>query len=786
LHTQCNGNPFFVTELLALLAARRAEAGVEGDLADAEVLERDEALPSTVRQTLARRLDRLGMTTRVLLRTGSVLGLRFGADLVAALAGQDRIACEDALDEAVAAGLLQEEAMAAGTGYVLVHSLLRRTLYEELLPGRRRRLHERAGQELAARHESRGSPSAETIAHHFVRTDDHARAAYWLAKAGDHAASLHASAPAIQYYVQACEHVASAATGGGELPDPARLHERLGDLRLLEGEYEAARENFARAGAFGGSAEARAALWVKEGTTWEKRSDYDRALAAFNQAEGALGGAAPGEGGARRALVASIALRRGEVHFLRSDHAGALDSADLALHLLGEDAEHIGAARAHNLIGRVACLQGAYDAAEERHGRALVIFERLGDLGGAALCWNNQGAVAWYRSDYDLAEQCFRHCLALRERIGDQEGIAGAWSNLGLIAANRGDIAEAEARHRRALAIQERTGNLHAEAYSLSALGLMAYQRCDFAAAEAYYMRCLPVFEQIADRTGVAHVKHSLGLLAIDRGDYGAAECHVRESLVLHEQLGDPAGIAHQLLRMSVVAWARGDLDRAAEWLERAHHAAQEISYEPVLADAAFNLGRLAGERGDYQGAVRALRRAHRMIRRIGGVEEALLTMLECVHVYCLAGMAGRAARLFSAVDRAVARRGVGPATLKVMLTRAETALSLMESDRALAAAEEGLALARARGQRREEGLALTLAGRACLAAGKLNQGEQYLREGVQVLDGIGSALEMARARLALASALDAGAAGGPGEATALWVPAESILGEPGEAAVSV
>ncbi len=159
LHAQCNGNPFFITELLTLLAARRAEAGIPGDLVDAAVLEREEALPGTVRQTLARRLDRLALATRALLRAGAVLGLRFGVDLVAALVRQERAACEDALDEAVAAGLLREEGIATGGGYALVHSLLRRTLYEELLPGQRRRLHERAGAELAVRATSNAAQS---------------------------------------------------------------------------------------------------------------------------------------------------------------------------------------------------------------------------------------------------------------------------------------------------------------------------------------------------------------------------------------------------------------------------------------------------------------------------------------------------------------------------------------------------------------------------------------------------------------------------------------------------
>lgn len=84
---------------------------------------------------------------------------------------------------------------------------------------------------------------------------------------------------------------------------------------------------------------------------------------------------------------------------------------------------------------------------------------------------------------------------------------------------------------------------------------------------------------------------------------------------------------------------------------------------------------------------------------------------------------------------------------------RAEVALALANPDRALAAAEQALDLARGHGQRREEGLALVLAGRAHLAAGRLDLAERCLREGVEVLDGIGSALESARARVALTEA---------------------------------
>jgi len=751
LHAQCNGNPFFVTELVALLAARRQEEGM-ADQAEPRTLDPEEALPSTVRQTLARRLDRLEMNTRVLLRAGAVIGVRFSAEFVAILAGQDRVAVEDALDEAMASGLLREEA----TGYVLIHNLLRRALYEELLPGQRRRLHERAGLEMAARHEQGGNLSAETVAYHFVRTSDRGRAAYWLERAGDHAAAVHAPALAIQHYAQACAYLddpmspsgVAAGLGGEAREAVARLRERLGDLRLLEGDYAAAKEDFSRARTLAATPMADAELWRKEGMTWQKRADYDRAFAAFDRAEA---GCESDDPRTRAGLLATLALNRGEILYIQGDYAAALESAEQALAMLGEArGETETVARAHNLQGRIACMRGEFELAEERHRIALAIFERLRDPMGTALVWNSLGSVAWYRSDYRQAEHCFRETLALKEHVGDQDGIATAWNNLGLMAANRGDIDEAEECHRRALEIQERTGNQLAVAHSLDSLGLMAYQRCDYDRADSSYRRALAILEARGDRDGLGHCQTSLAMLAFDRGDYPAAEHLCQQSLAISEQLQHPTETAHRRVHLGLITLRRGELRQAQEWLERGLTLAQEVGYDPAIADAWLQQGRLACERGEYVGALRLWRRARRLIRRLGGVEEELLTGLECVRAYILSGNTGRAARLFRFVSADIERRGVGPAALQAVLVQAELSLAVDDQVEAREAATRGLEVARARGQRREEGLLLALLGRAALAAGDVASGEIRLREAMNCLEMIGAGLEAARARSVL------------------------------------
>src|SRR5262249_57208846 len=75
LHRETNGNPFFVGELVRLLAD-------EEDLAeDWEALR----VPHGVREVIARRLDRLGAACRATLAVAALVGDRIEAGLLAGL-----------------------------------------------------------------------------------------------------------------------------------------------------------------------------------------------------------------------------------------------------------------------------------------------------------------------------------------------------------------------------------------------------------------------------------------------------------------------------------------------------------------------------------------------------------------------------------------------------------------------------------------------------------------------------------------------------------------------------
>jgi DNA-binding CsgD family transcriptional regulator len=102
------------------------------------------------------------------------------------------------IEEATTARLI--EATEDGAGFRFVHALMRKTLYEGINPLRRRLVHRRVGEMLAAF----PSPDPDAVAYHFRRAGD-ARALGWLVEAGERAERTSALVTAAQRYEAALE-----------------------------------------------------------------------------------------------------------------------------------------------------------------------------------------------------------------------------------------------------------------------------------------------------------------------------------------------------------------------------------------------------------------------------------------------------------------------------------------------------------------------------------------------------------------------------------------------------
>jgi DNA-binding SARP family transcriptional activator len=207
LHARSEGNPFFTTEL-ARLFVEEGHLGAEAVTAA--------SVPTGVRDVLARRLARLPETTQRLLETAAVLGREVDLQLVAAVAATPPEDCLEALEPALAHGLLEVPESAPGA-LRFTHALVREALAESLSSLRRARLHLLAAEAIVAT-VGDTDDTAEVVAEHLwqaTAVGAGGRAARALERAAEVALRRQALASAESLLERAARLHRAAGTDGG-------------------------------------------------------------------------------------------------------------------------------------------------------------------------------------------------------------------------------------------------------------------------------------------------------------------------------------------------------------------------------------------------------------------------------------------------------------------------------------------------------------------------------------------------------------------------------------------
>jgi DNA-binding SARP family transcriptional activator len=176
LWARTEGNPFFLRELIGLLTSEQC-------------LDQPETapVPIPVREVVLRRIARLPPATAAVLSVAAIAGRHFDIDVVAQAAPLKLDTALEAIDAAVAAGLVIEDQQRLGW-FGFTHALVSEALYETI--GRLRRVRQ---------HRQIGQAAAQVWAGHTERAAEIAR--HWLL-----AAELDPATAA-----QACAHAATAA-----------------------------------------------------------------------------------------------------------------------------------------------------------------------------------------------------------------------------------------------------------------------------------------------------------------------------------------------------------------------------------------------------------------------------------------------------------------------------------------------------------------------------------------------------------------------------------------------
>ena len=432
--TKAEGNPFYTEELVRSLEESGALQREEGRLVLTRPLSHV-AIPGTVQDVIAARIDRLAEAPKLTLQLASVIGREFGRRLV------DRVSqigegIDGALRELSALELILERRRLPELAYAFKHALTQDVAYASLLVQRRGELHRLVGTAIEELYADRLPELYEVLAHHFSHTDDAERALAYLVRAAEKATRAFGLRQAIDLYGEALK---AADRLGDRAPATTlmAIHTARADLFFGVGDFARSREaaetvvDLARR-VQDRPAEANALIQCASALQWAE--DFPAALERVQE-----GIELAETAGAQRPLAGGLYVR-GYVHAVSGRLDAAKDDVERALALGRVVADPARQALALHILAMHSAWQGDYRGSLDLAGEGARLAREHHLVVPLLRCFWNQGAASNDAGEYDAGLAALTEGLALAERIGDDAFIPRFQNTLGWLHMECGDL----------------------------------------------------------------------------------------------------------------------------------------------------------------------------------------------------------------------------------------------------------------------------------------------------------------------------------------------------------
>jgi class 3 adenylate cyclase/tetratricopeptide (TPR) repeat protein len=484
---KAEGNPFFLEELVHTVG----EAPV-GTL----------PVPDSVQGVLAARIDRLPESAKHLLQTASVLGREFPERLLRAVADVPERLDAD-LRELVRLEFLYERSDADERAYVFKHALTQDVAHTTLMTPRRRALHRRAADALAALEPERVADLAPRLAHHYREAEAWTEAAEHAQRAAAIAAGAWANREALAQYDQAlmaAERAGWAAAGRRALLEArAAVHGLLGQFEPARTDLEAALSMVQD------DAVAQGRILTALGALWGGHRDYARGHDLTRHAVDLLQDADDPRALADARAQLGVML----LNLVRMTDSRRELEAALALFEQLDDAR--GQGRTLEMLVMNVQLSGDLERAETMLERALPLLHTTGDQRAeiSALC--SQGPTLAFRHGFAAGLPSLRRALDLARSLearGDEAFVHALTAELQI---GFGALGEAWEPATRALTIARELEHLEWMAYGLGMLGRLHAECGDTMRARALHEEELTLARRLGTHIWISDALANLG-----------------------------------------------------------------------------------------------------------------------------------------------------------------------------------------------------------------------------------------------------------------------------------
>lgn len=312
-----------------------------------------------------------------------------------------------------------------------------------------------------------------------------------------------------------------------------------------------------------------------------------------------------------RSCLARTLVRRSTAHYFLGHYPLALQDAEDALEVIGEDQGLMGV-RAQALKSRgisLHCLDRHEEGIQDVQN-ALALYKDLDDKPNIASLQQELGVIYEATGNAQAALAAFSKANTYWRSKNDYYRLADLLNNLGLLYHHQGEYEQAVATFDEGLKYARLTGFVRLQAFLLTSLGDLYADIWEARDAQEVFASALDIARKIKNRFLCFYVQLGLARLARTNG-------HLDEALVLHQQAAefalDGSGFeqGHLGLENARLALASEQLPQAVQFLElAARHfqpaklAVEQAQVQFYLAAAFFELGENERSRQHLQNAL--------------------------------------------------------------------------------------------------------------------------------------------------------------------------------------
>jgi class 3 adenylate cyclase/predicted ATPase len=614
---KAQGNPFFIEEVVHELIDSGNLVQHEGSWHLTRTLN-ETTLPGSIEGVITARLDRIEERYREVLQVASVIGRRFQYGLLSNITPH-----EDLLNRLLwlkKSDLILPEDQ--DLTYLFKHALTRDVTYESILYARRRELHRRVGQQIEINYAERLDEQLTLLAHHYLSAEEWEIAFAYHLRAGKQAQSRYANREAITLYERALqiaqpflesgEETLFTANGAEQIID---LHERLGIVHALIGEYDAALSHYQKAldllQPSPQTVVKRMGLYYQIARVYEKRAEFESAFEYIEQAMALEG--APQSHELARCLLLGAGLHRRQGRYAQS-----LDWGERALQLTQQLDDRLLQAAAYKLLGGTYRNLGDNNRALDFTDRCVQLYKQTQDLSGLADAHNDLANIYCDLGRLAAARPHYETGLEIKQAIGDVYGQAMIANNLGDLLRLQDNLDEAIEQYEHSQEIFEKLGSLYATGVLHMNLGATYLLRGDLGKAEYHLQQSGQLFEQAGAEDFLPELERYLAEMHLRNGDLVQARLACESSLANAARLEARAEEGATRRTLSHILAQENDCEGAWNEIHHSLTILREADSPHEIAKSLVSLASLALELERYEEGQAALQEALPILRDVG------------------------------------------------------------------------------------------------------------------------------------------------------------------------